>query len=102
MPLDWSGCGRIHPGPDRRLLNEKPLMDYRSVSNQYLARLKIPLEGGRLVDSRGRFATPPLLTLPNESCACTLFPARDPIGERPRFPPSRSDQTLREGDPSGG
>jgi hypothetical protein len=58
MPLDWSGCGRIYPGPDRRLLNEKPLMDYRSVSNQYLARLKIPLEGGRLVDSRGRFATP--------------------------------------------
>lgn len=58
MPLDWSGCGRIHPGPGRWLMNEKPLVDYRSVSNQYFARLKILLEGGRLVDSRDRFTTP--------------------------------------------
>jgi hypothetical protein len=100
MPLDWSGCGRIHPGPDRRLLNEKPLMDYRSVSNQNLARLKIPLEGGRLVDSRDRFATP--LGNVARRILCLHFLPGDPIGEHVRFPPSRSDQTLREGDPSGG
>jgi hypothetical protein len=65
-------------------------MDYRSVSNQYLAQLKIPLEGGGLVDIRGRFATPlgnvahrilclHIISRPGIQSANTCgFPRRDP------------------------
>ena len=69
---------------------EDPSVERYSVTPGYFAAMGIPLERGRLFTDADRADSLPVMIV-SETAARTLFPGRDPIGER-----------VRTGDPDDG
>jgi putative ABC transport system permease protein len=91
LPLSFSGMnfaftveGRATPGD-----MELPLAAYRVVSPDYFRAMEIPLQRGRVFDSRDTAETPPVIIV-NRRLAEQFWPGEDPTGKRLKIGPADS------------
>jgi putative ABC transport system permease protein len=75
----WNG-EMLREGGNLWRADESPLVEYRWISGDYLAALKIPLLKGRALDSRDGQNTTNVLI--NQAMAEKFWPGADPIGKR--------------------
>jgi len=88
LPLSFSGMnfsfsveGRAAPGD-----MELPLAAYRAVSPDYFRAMGIPLQRGRVFDSRDTVDVPPVIVV-NRRLAEQFWPGEDPTGKRMKIGP---------------
>lgn len=85
IPMDYTERRRLliaeHPVPDATYA---PYADPFSVSTDYFAVMRIPLQRGRLFTEQDTAATA-RVALINETCARSRFPGEDPIGKHLRL-----------------
>jgi putative ABC transport system permease protein len=78
LPFDIDGQAPHEPG-------REPQADYRVITPDYLAVMRIPLLRGRVFDSRDREGAPNVMLI-NQTMASRYFRGEDPVGVRVRIP----------------
>jgi hypothetical protein len=66
---------------DQKTLNANPLVNYEAATPGYFEAAGIALRRGRVFDARDRAGSPSVIVV-GERAAATLWPGKDPIGQR--------------------
>jgi len=94
LPLGGEGTvNLIAREGDRRPWAEQPTANYRYVSNDFFKALSIPLQRGRTFvdDDRNKSTVPAVVS---ESTAARIWPTVDPMGQKFRWNPDRSEKLV--------
>jgi putative ABC transport system permease protein len=97
LPLSGrdSGSNFVIEGRPPLPYSQQPNGRYRVVDAGYFETMRIPLRGGRLIDSRDRENSPRVL-LVNETLARQFWPNEQPIGKRIALSGARGESQWRE------